>query len=132
MSAGFTAAQIRELVHEYNALPHGSKGVWLRERGLKPTRLLQWTATVFAGDLERGLVPRKAGQMTVPPSARSAFERARAAERSTQEAELARAKARIAELEATNDALGKAIGLLHAMNEHGPDANQTPTEPPSS
>ena len=40
-------------------------------------------------------------------------------------------KARIRELEATNEALGKAIGLLHQLNEQGPATHET-TEPPSS
>ena len=39
--------------------------------------------------------------------------------------------ARIEELEATNDVLGKAIGLLHKLSEHEPDTPPM-SEPTSS
>ncbi|MBB4138896.1 hypothetical protein BKA10_000690 [Microbacterium invictum] len=34
ISPGFTAAEIRELVHEYQVQPHGQKGPWLDARGV--------------------------------------------------------------------------------------------------
>lgn len=68
--------------------------------------------------------------MTVPPGKRTALERQRAAERVAHEAEVAALNARIRELEGTNDSLGKAIGLLHAMSEHEPDGTP-PTNDPS-
>ena len=35
ISPGFTAAEIREFVHEYQVQPHGQKALWLRAaRGL--------------------------------------------------------------------------------------------------
>ncbi len=37
------------------------------------------------------------------------------------EAEIARLQARVRELEASNELLGKAIGLLHEMNVNEPD-----------
>jgi len=80
---------------------------------------------VFEGDLDRGLIPREGSPVTVSPGTRTALERARARERAAHEAEIARLTARIRELEGTNDALGKAIGLLHEMNAHGPDADPT-------
>lgn len=70
--------------------------------------------------------------MTVPPSKRTALEKARARERAAQEAEVARLTARVRELEGTNEALGKAIGLLHAMNEQEPAAPRTRTDPSDS
>ena len=48
--------------------------------------------------------------------------RQRDAQIARNEAEVARLQARVRELEATNDALGKAIGLLHEMNAQEPDA----------
>jgi hypothetical protein len=80
---------------------------------------------LFAGDLDRGLIPREGGDMTIPPARRTALSKARAAQQDRDDGELARLRARVGELEATNEALGKAIGLLHAMNEQEPDAAPT-------
>jgi len=55
------------------------------------------------------------------------FERARAAERTADAAEVARLSARMRELEETNTALGKAIGLLHALSEHEHEPENDPT-----
>ena len=70
--------------------------------------------------------------MTVPEPERTALEKARAAERAAQEAEVAKLTARVRELEETNAALGKAIGLLHAMNEPEPETGPTKTDPDDS
>lgn len=128
ISPGFTTTEIREFVHEYQLMPYGLKGPWLAERGVAYSRLRRWRDTVFEGDLDRGLIPREGSAMNVPPDKRTALERARAAEREAHEAELARLNARVRELQETNDALGKAIGLLHAMSEEEPDATPTKTD----
>ena len=128
ISVGVTAAEIREFVHEYQLQPYGQKGSWLAARGVSYDRLQRWRDAVYAGDLDRGLVPREASGVTVPPSKRTALEKQRAAESAAHEVELARLRDRIAELEGVNDALGKAIGLLHAMNEHEPAGAPTRTE----
>ncbi len=125
ISPGFTVAEIREFVHEYQLVPYGQKGAWLSARGVPYRRLLRWREAVFEGDLDRALIPREGSPMTVPPSKRTALERERAAERAAHEAEVARLAARVRELEETNTALGKAIGLLHAMSE------EEPVEPPT-
>ncbi len=70
--------------------------------------------------------------MTVPSAKRTALEKARAAERAAHEAEVAKLSKRIRELEGTNDALGKAIGLLHAMNEQEPDDAPQSSDPSAS
>jgi hypothetical protein len=57
---------------------------------------------------------------------------AQAAQQDRDEDELARLRARVGELEATNEALGKAIGLLHAMNAQEPDAAPTTNDPDDS
>jgi hypothetical protein len=132
ISAGFTAEEIREFVHEYELQGYGQKGVWLAGRGVSYDRLRRWRAAVFEGDLDRGLIPREGSPVTVSPGTRTALERTRARERAAQEAEIVRLTARIRELEGTNDALGKAIGLLHAMSEHEPASTPMTTDPGDS
>lgn len=132
ISPGFTSAEIREFVVEYHLLPHGRKGAWRAAQGVSIRQLRRWEATVFAGDLDRGLIPREGSGMTVPPAKRSALVQAQAAKRERDEAELARLQARVGELEATNEALGKAIGLLHAMSADEPDAAPTSSDPDDS
>lgn len=132
ITAGFTTAEIREFVHEYQLQPYGRKGSWLAERDVSVWTLRRWRSTVFEGDLVRGLVPREGSGVTVPPSKRTALEKERARERATQAAKVECLTARVRELEDTNNALGKAIGLLHAMNEHEPAATPTTTDPSDS
>ena len=132
IAPGWTTEEIREFVHEYQLVPHGSKGSWLAARGVPHDTLRRWRNTVFEGDLDRGLVPRDSGAVTTPPRKRTAIERQRAAERAAHEAEVARLTARVRELEETNDVLGKAIGLLHAMNEHEPAGSPTTPDPSDS
>lgn len=129
---GFTVAEIRELVHEYELVRYGQKGSWLVGRGIPTDRMKRWRAAVFVGDLERALIPREGSGMTIPPAKRSAFERARAAEREAHDAERARLQSRVHELERTNDALGKAIGLLHAMNDQEPAGTPMIADPSDS
>jgi len=82
--------------------------------------------------LTRRVIPREGSRMTVPPQKRTALERQRASERAAHEAEVARLSDRVRELEETNAALGKAIGLLHSMNEQEPAAVQVTSEPSDS
>ena len=130
ISPGFTTAEIRELVYEYDGLPFGRKSVWLVEREFSRHVMARWRDAVYDGDLEYGLIPRENGHMTIPPGKRSALEKARAAERARHAAEVAELTARIRKLEGSNDALGKAIGLLHSLNEEEPA--DTPTTPDRS
>jgi transposase-like protein len=132
ISPGRSAAEIREFVHEYQVQPHGRKGSWLVARGVSYERLRRWRDAVFEGDLDRGLIPRQGSPMTVPPSKRTALEKQRAAERAAHEAEVGRLSARVRELEETNTALGKAIGLLHAMSDQEPAEPLTKTDPADS
>jgi hypothetical protein len=129
ISPGFTTEQIREFVHQYEVQPYGHKAVWLEGQEVSYDRLRRWRSAVFDGDLDRGLIPREGGVVTVPPGKRTGIERQRARERAKQEAELARLNARVRELEETNAALGKAIGLLHQMSEQEPAANRPSTDP---
>jgi len=129
ISAGFTTEQIREFVHHYQVQPHGQKALWLERQGVSYDRLRRWRSAVFDGDLDHGLIPRDSGGVSVPPQKRTGIERQRARERAAQEVEVARLNARVRELEQTNEALGKAIGLLHQMSEQEPVATPTPTDP---
>jgi hypothetical protein len=125
ISAGFTPTEIRELVVEYQLVPHGQKGPWLAAQGVSNRRFRRWQTAVFDGDLDRGLIPREGGAMTVPPAKRRALAKADEAKHDRDEAELARLQARVRELEATNEALGKAIGLLHERNVQEPGTTAT-------
>jgi len=132
ISPGFTVAEIRKFVHEYDGLAYGRKTPWLAEHSLSRHRLARWRDAVYEGDLDRGLIPREGSCMTIPPGKRSALEKARAAEQARHAAEVAELIARVRELEGTNDALGKAIGLLHSLSEEEPaDTPTTPDRPNS-
>ena len=132
ITPGFTAAEIRELVHEYQLAPHGQKSTWLREHDVTYAQLMKWRKAVFGGNLDRGLVPRQARGMTLPPKQRTELEKQRAAERAAHLVETERLQARIRELEETNAALGKAIGLLHKVSEQEPDAPRPKSGRPGS
>ena len=134
ISPGFTSAEIVELVHEYHRQPYGQKGPWLVGRGLSYHRLSRWGEAVYEGDLDWGLIPRQGGAVRTPPAKRTALAKTRAAEAARHEAELAALQARVRELEQTNEALGKAIGLLHARSEEEPETTSTtrPTNPRAS
>lgn len=123
--AGFTTAEVREFVFEYHSLGYGQRTPWLAERGISKDRMYRWRSAVFDGDLDRGLIPREGSPVTVPSDRRSALAETRAAEQAAHSAEVERLQARVRELERANDALGKAIGLLHERNEHEPA--DTPT-----
>jgi hypothetical protein len=112
-------------VVEYQLVPHGQKGPWLAARGVSNRQFRRWQAAVFDGDLDRGLIPREARAMTIPPAKRRALAKAEDAKQARDDAELARLQARVRELEAVNEALGKAIGLLHERNVEEPDAAPT-------
>jgi hypothetical protein len=110
----------------------GRRGRGLLLGGVSNRQFRRWQATVFGGDLDRGLIPREGVGMTVPPAKRTALAKADAAKQDRDEAELVRLQARVRELEQTNAALGKAIGLLHAMNAEEPDAAPTTSDPAGS
>ena len=132
VSAGFTPEEIRGLVHEYQVQPQGQKGRWLAARGLTYDRMQRWRTIVFEGDLERGLVPRAGTGTTIPQGQRTGLEKERERERAAHEAEVARLNKRVQELEEANDVLGKAIGLLHKLNEEEPAETPKTTGPADS
>lgn len=132
MSPGFTHQEIRAYVYEYQALPWGTRKEWIDARPFSRHQLSRWQAAVFGGDLERGLVPREGSGMTQDPqSLRVLAEHQRSVSRADHDREVTALQARIDALEGANEALGKAIGLLHSMNAQEP-AIPVMNEGPSS
>lgn len=131
ITKGYTRDEIRGLVHEYYLQPHGTRKAWLDSKSLTVWTFRQWRTMVFEGDLDRNLVPRDDGDMTRKNGQWSAFERMRAREASEHQSKVADLEKRIAELEGTNSALGKAIGLLHELSVPEPDTTQTSEQPSS-
>lgn len=129
---GWTDDEVRQFVHEYHLQPYGTKSSWLREQGVTRSRFRVWQMAVFEGDLDRALVPREGASMSESVGKRSGRERQLARERAAHDAEVARLKARVSELEETNALLGKAIGLLQQMSEQEPDANPRRQDPSDS
>jgi len=132
VTPGWTAEEIREFVFEYERQPYGSKADFLTRQGVSLGRLRRWRDTVFDGDLDRGLVPRQGGGMSSASQRRREARTHSGSTHSGSEDEVKQLRARVAELEAANDALGKAIGLLHKMNEHEPDNSPTTPDQPNS
>ena len=131
VSQGYTRDEIRELVHEYHLQPYGTKKTWLAKQSMTEWTFRRWRKLVFEGDLNRNLLPREHGGMTRTNGELSAFEKARAKEIAEHQSEVEQLKSRIRELEGTNTALGKAIGLLHELSVPEPDAART-NDPKSS
>lgn len=128
---GYTTEEIRGFVHEYHLQPHGTKTMWLAGQSFTRHQFLRWRKMALEGDLDRNLIPREHGGMTRTGGEWSAFEKARAKEIAEHQTEVEQLHARIRMLEGTNDALGKAIGLLHSMSEQEPDEPAT-TDPTGS
>ena len=47
VTTGFTAEEIREIVHEYHLQPWGTKQGWLRSRGISRDKIRRWGAAIF-------------------------------------------------------------------------------------
>ncbi len=121
ISPGYTNAQIRDYVYQYERLRQGTKALWLEEQPFSRYQLRRWKAAIFGGDLDRGLISRDGGGMI--PQERRAYVQRESEDR--QAARIAELEARVRELEGTNEALGKAIGLLHQLSEQEPDTPET-------
>lgn len=131
ISPGYTNQEITELVHTYDSQRHGTRGQWLKDHDLTHDRMRRWRRAVYDGDLDIGLIPREGSsvQSTNPNRRATAHSEAAKSRRISQ------LEARIAELEATNtsltvsnEALGKAIGLLHEIT--APESDKHPTTLP--
>jgi hypothetical protein len=125
---GISRDEIRELVHEYHLQPYGTKKTWLANQSMTEWTFRRWRKLGFEGDLDRSLIPRELGGMVRTNGEWSAFEKARAREIAEHQSEVEQLKGRVRELEGTNSALGKAIGLLHELSVPEPDT--APTKDP--
>jgi hypothetical protein len=130
-TTGYTREEIREIMHQYYLQPYGTKQAWLVQQSIPAWKIQQWRKLVYEGDLDRNLIPRDHGSMSTTSSQRSAFERARAKELAEHQQEVDRLQEQIRNLEGANEALGKAIGLLHAMNASEPETPPTNEPKPS-
>lgn len=130
ISPGFTNAEIRALVFEFQLQPWGQKKLWLAEQSFSDGTMRRWMKAVFEGELDRGLIPRQGESMT-PRRKREVVERSIEALHDAHEVEIETLNSRIRMLEGTNDALGKAIGLLHAMREEEPEGPAPTTTDPT-
>lgn len=122
-SPGYTTEEIRSYVYAYEHVTHGQKKRWLAEERISQWTMYRWRRLVFEGNLDYGLVPRESRGMSSSARRGEIARDAAAASRkalAAKDAELAAQAERIRELEGANDALGKAIGLLHELNAHEP------------
>jgi hypothetical protein len=126
ITPGWTAQQIHDFVYEYELQPHGTRTAWRAARGVSSKQLRRWRAAVFGGDVEAGLVPREGCEMVS-----EVVRRQISAREAAHVTEVEALRTQIRELKGVNDALGKAIGLLHALNEQEP-ATMMMNEPKNS
>lgn len=114
IAPGYTNEEVRAFVYEYDRQPWGTRQEWLAGQGISRDRFRRWRRAVFDGDLERGLIPRAGGGM-------SSYEQRQVSKaQGVYERENAQLRARVEELEQMNEALGKAIGLLHHSSVEEP------------
>lgn len=128
----FTTDEKREFVLDYLQQRHGSKTAWLQDKPFSLRQLARWRSAYLHGDLDRDLVPRKTRGMTSHPARLEDLEKLLTQQQREHDAQLAELHEENSSLRAANDALGKAIGLMHKWSEHTPDDTPTPPEPPSS
>ena len=121
---GPSAAEKAELVGEYLQVRPGEKRAWLVGRRIDPKRMSKWRRMYLFGDLELGLDPRDTDGMVEEDGARiRQLEKQLQLERAVRADELRAHREEIEWLEKANDALGRAIGLLHDRN-----AEREPTD----
>lgn len=128
----FTPEEKRGFVLEYLDQRHGSKTAWFQDKPFSRRQLARWRAAYLHGDLDRDLVPRKTRDMTSRPARLQDLEKLFAQQQRDHDAAVAQLQEENTSLRAANDALGKAIGLMHKWSEHTPDENPAPREPNSS
>ncbi|NYF97698.1 hypothetical protein [Janibacter cremeus] len=132
----FTAEQKRELVYAYVRLPHGSKGKFLTDRGIKWHSMSRWRSQVFADTLEVDLVPRGGSVVNVEESAalarlirqNEALQQQLEAERAEREQQVAGKEAELAVQRRTINALGKAIEFLRPDGEGKNSTQRAPAD----
>lgn len=133
----YTAEQKRAFVYAYLRLPHGSKGKFLTDRGIKWHSMSRWRSQVFADTLEVDLVPRGGSVVNVEESAalarllkeKEALQQQLEAERAEHEQQVADKEAELAVQRRTINALGKAIEFLRPDGEGKSSTRQDRADP---
>jgi hypothetical protein len=114
MRRTWSSVEKASLVAEYLVLPYGTKLAWLAERRITHDRMRVWRLAYLYGDLDRELAPRDTSTMSVSDAARvRQLELALEAEHKARLVDSERFTAELERMQQVNDALGKAIGLLH-------------------
>lgn len=135
VTESFTPEQRRDIAVHYAGLKRGEKSAYAASLGLKPHQIRRWISALADGDLDNERFPRKTGAMTTRDIAEIARLKKIIADMKAEHARVDAAKdARISKLEdevtkleddvnkweKASDALGKAITVLHKINEpHG-------------
>ena len=132
VTESFTPEQRREIAVHYAGLKRGEKSAYAASLGLRPHQIRRWISALADGDLDNERFPRKTGAMTTRDIAEIARLKKIIADMKAEHARVDAAKdARISKLEGevtklqdgvnkwekASDALGKAITVLHKMNE---------------
>ncbi|QOR44874.1 hypothetical protein [Trueperella pecoris] len=109
-----SAAEKLDLVTEYLGLQQGQKGAWLKEHGIAPHSMLALRRQYFAGDLDRGLLPRKIDDMPENSAARLLQLEKLLVHR---DEEITRLEGELDKARQVNDVLGKAIRLVERLSD---------------
>lgn len=125
VTESFTPEQRRDIAVHYAGLKRGEKSAYAASLGLRPHQIRRWISALADGDLDNERFPRKTGAMTTRDIAEIARLKKIIADMKAQHARIDAAKdARISKLEdevnkweKASDALGKAITVLHKINE---------------
>lgn len=146
----FTVDEKFELVVGYMEAPYGTKAKWLEDRGISRRVMGTWRNAYLGGDLRRGLVPRSPKKVPGPgqrmveleakvkdqdeeaAKAQRRYERELEAQQLKYERLLEEQRRELAKEKGISAALGKAIGLLHELNERGPADSPKSSDPSTS
>lgn len=143
ISRGYTSDDIRAFVAEYDIIPFGKKLQWVEQQSFTKWQLYRWMRAILSGDLDRGLIPRENGTMSIPSCRKNRSEAlapnrdkdlaaqlaAKEKELAAKDVEINRQAEQIHRLEEATDALGKAIGLLHDRDVHESAPSQSTAIP---
>ena len=121
VTESFTPEQRRDIAVHYAGLKRGEKSAYAASLGLRPHQIRRWISALADGDLDNERFPRKTGAMTTRDIAEIARLKkiiaAKDARISKLEDEVTKLQDGVNKWEKASDALGKAITVLHKMNE---------------
>lgn len=120
----WTVEQMRTIIAEYEAAPHGTRAMVLKDHGVTGRQLRNWRASQDAGMLEMGVTVRTVRETPRPESAEIARLRQ---ENARLTKDLERARKDVDDRQVALEALGKATALLHDVVS---SKSAPPTSPP--